>query len=193
LRKSTLSLHFLFTSSKKSKKQKRSSKPCSRAKKDEHGNRLWKAMLFKHKDEPVALDSLIASINSTVDKTNCAENSGKRLLFSTTRRIARAKQFPRGTAFGHSLFCPGMAYMYSHMNAQDQVDTILRPMTLLWPSAQDRLQVAVSARTSKSERLQAHRSATSQQRGSRSVESRLPFPCAEVCLVGRYQNAQLLY
>jgi hypothetical protein len=77
--------------SKKSRKQKRSSKPSSRAKKDEYGHRIWKAMLFKHKDDPIALGSLIASINSTADKTNCAKNFEKRLLFSTTRRIARAK------------------------------------------------------------------------------------------------------
>jgi hypothetical protein len=87
-------------------------------------------MLFKHKDDPIALGSLIASINFTVDKTNCADDFEKRLLFSTTRRSAHAKQFSRSTALGDSLFCPTMATMYSHMNAQDHVDTILRRMTL---------------------------------------------------------------
>jgi hypothetical protein len=55
-----------------SQKSKRSSKPRSIVKQDEYGNRIWKAMLFKHKGNPVALGSLIASINSTVDKTNYA-------------------------------------------------------------------------------------------------------------------------
>jgi hypothetical protein len=116
---------------KKSRKQERSSNPRSNvAKKDKYGNRIWMAMLFKYKEDPVALGSLIASINSTADKTNCAENFEARLLSSTTRRIARAKKFPRSTALGGDLFSPSMAIIYSNMHAQDQVDAILKPMTL---------------------------------------------------------------
>lgn len=94
----------------KSQKQERSSKPRSNtAKKDKYSNRIWKTMLFKYKEDPVALGSLIAFINSTVDKTNCPENFEARLLLSTARRIACAKKLSQGTALGGDLFCPSIA------------------------------------------------------------------------------------